>query len=448
MVTNTWSSGTGSGDFLAGANWSLGTAPAAGETALIGFGQPNLVNATIDGFTIDIVSAQTLTATLGMADSTLGSGIVLTDTGSSNGQSMIATGTVTSNGTMLFDAPVGGLFNGFSLDMQNPGDQFVNNGVIDVFNGDGLFVGNGSGGTLVNNGTVAESGGRLVFNSRVSGTGTIIVNGVALAGAPAADFEAPVGNGETLIFGPTASSVTIDPNVLTHGTDFGATVLGFVQGDTFDFSNSNFSDGTYDTGTRVLEIRTLTGTIDIHFGGSLPYTAATFTRASAGGGFLVGTTVVACFAAGTRISTARGRIRVEALVEGDRATTQSGMHRRVIWTGRRHINCREHPLPESVYPVRIRAGAFGDDIPIRDLHLSPDHSVFVDGVLTPIRYLINGSTIVQIAVDEVTYYHLELDRHEVILAEGLACESYLDTGNRAAFEHDRWLANGPRASSR
>ena len=35
----------------------------------------------------------------------------------------------------------------------------------------------------------------------------------------------------------------------------------------------------------------------------------------------------------------------------------------------------------------------------------------------------------------MTYWHVELDTHDVVLAEGLACESFLDTGNRAAFEN-------------
>jgi hypothetical protein len=57
----------------------------------------------------------------------------------------------------------------------------------------------------------------------------------------------------------------------------------------------------------------------------------------------------------------------------------------------------------------------------------------VRDVLIPIRYLINGATIVQEAAESVTYYHVELPAHDVILAEGLPAESFLDTGNRAAF---------------
>ncbi len=66
----------------------------------------------------------------------------------------------------------------------------------------------------------------------------------------------------------------------------------------------------------------------------------------------------------------------------------------------------------------------------------------MDGTLIPVRYLINDATIVQEAADSVTYWHVELARHEVLLAEGLACESYLDTGNRAAMTDSYWLRNG------
>jgi hypothetical protein len=81
------------------------------------------------------------------------------------------------------------------------------------------------------------------------------------------------------------------------------------------------------------------------------------------------------------------------------------------------------------------AGAFAAAEPCRDLYLSPDHAVFVDGALVPVAELVNGTTIRQVAVDRVTYYHVELDRHDVILAEGLATESFLDTGNRDGFEN-------------
>lgn len=142
-----------------------------------------------------------------------------------------------------------------------------------------------------------------------------------------------------------------------------------------------------------------------------------------------------CFAAGTRISTGQGSVAVEQLRAGDRVRTADGRLVAIRWIGHRRAHCAEHPHPHDVMPVRVRAGAFGSGLPVRDLRLSPDHAVFADGVLIPIRYLLNGASIVQESVASVTYYHVELAVHDVILAEGLPCESYLDTGNRAAFSN-------------
>ncbi len=65
--------------------------------------------------------------------------------------------------------------------------------------------------------------------------------------------------------------------------------------------------------------------------------------------------------------------------------------------------------------------------------MSPDHALYFDGVLIPVRYLIDGQQIVQLNRGTVTYWHVELDRHDVILADGLPVESYLDTGDRSNF---------------
>ncbi|MCX7379912.1 MAG: Hint domain-containing protein [Alphaproteobacteria bacterium] len=142
---------------------------------------------------------------------------------------------------------------------------------------------------------------------------------------------------------------------------------------------------------------------------------------------------LACFAAGTRIATPAGGRAVESLVAGDEVLTLDGRSARIIWMGHTSLDCRRHPRPEDVNPVRVRAGAFGLGAPVRDLLLSPDHAVYSDGVLIPVRYLVNGLSIDQIPTGRITYWHVELERHDILYAEGLACESYLDTGNRASF---------------
>ena len=159
-----------------------------------------------------------------------------------------------------------------------------------------------------------------------------------------------------------------------------------------------------------------------------PYTGATKT-------FLEIAAV--CFVAGTRIATQRGETAVEDLREGDLVVTVTGAQptlRPVAWTGHRRIDLTTQPRPESLYPIRIHGGAFGENLPRRDLLVSPDHCLFADGQLVPAKLLVNGMTIVQDrSFHSVEYHHVELETHDVLLAEGLPVESYLDTGNRGFF---------------
>lgn len=140
-----------------------------------------------------------------------------------------------------------------------------------------------------------------------------------------------------------------------------------------------------------------------------------------------------CFAEGTRLLTPTGARAVEDLREGDLVLTAGGAARPVRWIGHMVARPARHPRPHQVQPVRVTAGAFAPGVPAADVRLSPGHAVHVDGVLVPVHHLVNGATIVQEAVERVRYFHVELETHDVLLAEGLPCESYLDDGNRAAF---------------
>jgi hypothetical protein len=142
---------------------------------------------------------------------------------------------------------------------------------------------------------------------------------------------------------------------------------------------------------------------------------------------------VACYAHGTRIATPAGERSVDTLSAGDVVLTASGRARTISWIGWRAIECLRHPDPSAVRPIRIQAGALADGVPCRDLVVSPDHAMLLDGVLIPARQLCNGGTIRQLAVEQVNYFHVELESHDILLAEGAAAESYHDTGNRHMF---------------
>jgi T5SS/PEP-CTERM-associated repeat protein len=266
-------------------------------------------------------------------------------------------------------------------------------------------------------GFVSATGGLLHFASDVTGAGQMEVvasSVLELAGSA---------NSASALFD---SSGTLR---LDHGAGFTGTVDVGPVGGTVDLADNASATAQIIGGD--LHIAGNGGTYDIPLAGSFSGVAVT-TAPDSGSGTNV---IIACFMEGTKISTSDGETRVEDLQVGDYLATVSGGRRmRTIWLGHRHLDCRRHPRPTDVWPVRVRAGAFSDCLPMRDLLLSPDHAVFVDDALIPVRHLINGSTIVQEQVAEVTYYHVELATHGVVLAEGLPCESYLDTGNRAAFE--------------
>ncbi len=147
-----------------------------------------------------------------------------------------------------------------------------------------------------------------------------------------------------------------------------------------------------------------------------------------------------CFSSGTNILTQSGDVPVEQLAVGDRVVTTTGEVRPIRWIGHRYLNGHGCVLPHDQQPVRIRAGAFGPGLPARDLRLSPGHPVLVGadadgagGHLVPIMCLINGTSISREPVSSVTYWHVELDAHDILLAEGLSAESYLDWGDRPFF---------------
>ena len=309
--------------------------------------------------------------------------------------------------------------------------------------------------TSGNNSAIIASGGLL----NVTGAGT---GGEVLSIAASIDINASgtfeIGrNAEfssgTINFQGTSGMLSIYDNLnsfadadggeLFNGTlanaSVGATGSDATGASVIDFQDNVVTAGSF-AGTASA------GTIDVVAGGvsyafdTTGATASYVNWASDGnGGTDVWLDSQPCYVAGTKLLSDRGEVAVEALREGDLIVTLSG-HGRVLrpvkWIGTRRLNLRSHPQPNLAAPIRIRQHALGEHLPHRDLLVSPDHCLLIDDRLIPAKLLINHMTIEQeLDTAAVEYFHVELDRHAIMLAEGLPAESYLDTGNRAMFSN-------------
>jgi hypothetical protein len=148
-------------------------------------------------------------------------------------------------------------------------------------------------------------------------------------------------------------------------------------------------------------------------------------------------TSTVCFMAGTMIRTPDGEVAVEEIEHGDMVLTADGRSVPVTWLGVQTVS-RLFADPNRVWPIRIKAGALSDNVPSRDLLISPDHAILVDDVLVQAGALINGSSIVREGnvPATFTYYHVETEDHSLILAQDVPSETFVDNVNRMAF--DNW----------
>lgn len=145
-----------------------------------------------------------------------------------------------------------------------------------------------------------------------------------------------------------------------------------------------------------------------------------------------------CFCAGTRVATPCGDAAIETLCIGDMVHTADGRAVPVKWIGRQIVSTRFGPA-ERLLPVRVRAGALGNGLPMRDLTLTADHALLIDGLLVNAGALVNGTPIDYVSLSELgesyTVYHIETENHDVILAEGAPAETYIDYVGRQAFDN-------------
>jgi autotransporter-associated beta strand protein len=296
----------------------------------------------------------------------------------------------------------------------------------------------GSGASGV--GTIIIDGlGIVVLSGSNSFTGGIHLNSgtLVLTNANSAGFGSGGTGAGTITFGTSI----IDPTIIIDvgdtpgaGGTFANTLDRFGDNDNLDIKGLNFTSGA----TAILTGGDLAITSDsetIHFTLTNPG-ASTFYVYDDGTGHVLVNDDPACYCRGTRIMTDDGPVPVEDLKIGDRLVTFDGKAMPLKWIGRRSYLDWAAVGNQDVQPILFRAGALADSVPSRDLMVSPEHAMFLDGVLIPARHLVNGVSISQMkALDEIHYFHLELERHAVIFAEDAASESFVDDDSRGMFHN-------------
>jgi hypothetical protein len=143
-----------------------------------------------------------------------------------------------------------------------------------------------------------------------------------------------------------------------------------------------------------------------------------------------------CFLKGTTIRTVSGARKIEDLAIGDLLPTMFGGLRPVQWIGRypRKKSDPSKPWVKNALPVRIARSALAPDLPRADLYVTAAHSLLIDGVLVPAEMLINGTTIIRYEAsetDELEYFHIRLESHDVVYAEGVPAETLLNVEESA-----------------
>ena len=338
----------------------------------------------------------------------LGSGFTITGKVEGGAGAGAATTLELVNGTGSFSGLAGGsgtVTNGFAFD--SVGTIQIDSGAVWSFSGvDALAA------LQVTGEADIAANGSLEITGTATGTGTI---GQGTDSALVIDTAAGFGTGQS-----TASYT-------------GDVIAQFAVGDSIDLKDVAFATLTTSFATNQLQLSDGTHTADLDFAPGFTALSNFNFATDATGGTVV---TVACYCPGTLIATPGGEVAIEDLAIGDLVLTADGRAEPIRWIGRRSYTGRFVLANPKVQPVRFRAGSLGDGLPRRDLLVSPEHAMLLDGLLVPARCLVNGIGIVpERGRARVEYIHIELADHAVILAEGAASETFVDDDSRAMFEN-------------
>jgi T5SS/PEP-CTERM-associated repeat protein len=224
-----------------------------------------------------------------------------------------------------------------------------------------------------------------------------------------------------------------DTLIVDAGVTATNTLSGFALGDTIDLRGLAFAPGA-SVNVNGTTVTVASGAASVTLDMVSIEAGARLVASSDGEGATPGTDIaVICFLAGTLIRTPRGDRPVETLAVGDEVLTWGGEVQPLTWIGEGRVLATRGRRTAAT-PVIVRRGALGENCPAADLRVTKGHGFLIDGALVPVEYLVNHRSIVwDDHAQEVHLYHLELPRHDVLVANGAPAESYRDDGNRWLF---------------
>jgi autotransporter passenger strand-loop-strand repeat protein len=385
-----------------------------------------------------------------------------------------------SGGSAYF-APLGGIIEIGSGMTWNPASVRNRHSGLVVLSG-GTLLATSLAQTIT--GTVISAGGSEVVQAGVVVTGTVINGGSETVSGTASGTTVNSG-GQQTVYG-TASNTVISGGhlylaaggVLGGSVSFAGaggklsleattlptnTISGFVAGDSIDLTGVAFdTGGSVDLIGHQLRITENGQTYHLNLDPNQDFTGHVFQAhadsANPGAGTMIIEDGTACYCRGTMILTPEGEVPVEELAIGDLLITASHEAKPIRWIGHRSYDGRFVAGNRNVLPICVASGAIADGLPVRDLWVSPEHALYIEDVLVPAKELINGTTVTQLdTVEEFHYFHIELDQHDVIFADGAPAETFVDCDNRPMFanaaeyarlyredERPRWEFCAPR----
>ncbi len=282
--------------------------------------------------------------------------------------------------------------------------------------------------TTIENSRIDDPGGSGSYEINLPNGGNDLIENNVIEKGPGAQNPVFIGFGESGS-NYANSSLTVTGNTVENDFGSGAT---FVWNDDPTFTASVTDNTTYGL------------TPDQLTSGPATTSGNTFAPQSDEPPLDTSPPFELCFLSTTQIRTPLGEVPVERLSVGDDVLTLRGPTRRIIWIGEGRV-LATRGRRNAATPVIVRKGALADNVPHRNLRVTKGHSLYIDDVLIPVEFLVNHCSILwDDHAQEVKLYHIELDTHDVLLANGAAAESYRDDGNRWLFQNANLGWNLPR----